>query len=66
MRTKKKKIDMAGSREAVNGMVQLGVVVAEASASYILYFNESVSLKVIAMVLIADASHRALTKFVRS
>jgi len=47
------------------GMINFTVMVAQAAAAYILYFNESPALKVIAVILAANAAVTGLKQFTK-
>lgn len=51
-------------KDSLIGILNLGVIVAESIAAYVLYFSgQTMSLKVVAGVLVADAAVRAAKAF---
>lgn len=51
-------------KDSLIGILNLGVIVAEAIAAYVLYFSgQTMSLKVVAGIILADAAVRATKAF---
>lgn len=51
-------------KDSLIGILNLGVIVAESIAAYVLYFSgQTMSLKVVAGILVADAAVRAAKAF---